>query len=59
MKDCRLQIDADQAIIDTTFYVDHSEVNSFLEKEEDWHMGPLKDGEEFFAFVFSAVLKQT
>ena len=49
---CPLQLGEERSIIETKFFVDHTEVNNFLAEEEDWQMGPLKDGEEFFAFVF-------
>ena len=41
------------AIIDTKFFVDHTEVNAIRSKELDWHMGRLNDGEEYLAFVFA------
>jgi len=41
------------SIIDTEFFVDHTEVNAFRSKESGWHMGSLNDGEEYLAFVFA------
>ena len=49
---CPLRHSEEGSIIETTFFVDHTEVNKLLAEEEDWQMGPLNDGEEFFAFVF-------
>jgi hypothetical protein len=41
--------------INTAFHVDHTEINADLlklEKDGKWTLGKLKDGHEFFAFVF-------
>lgn len=38
-------------VIDTEFFVDHTEILQLLEKEPNWIMGDLPEGHEFFAFV--------
>jgi len=53
---CPLVLSADCSVINTHFFVDHTEVNELLNKESDWKLGPLNDGEEFFAFVFAESL---
>jgi hypothetical protein len=53
VKGKKLIMSGTTAIIDTQFFVDHTEVNDLLGKQEDWKLGPLEDGQEFFAFVFS------
>jgi len=41
-----------QSLIDTRFYVDHSEVNAIVAELPNWRLGNLGEGDEFFAFTF-------
>lgn len=50
----RLICDKKQSLIDTNFFVDHTEVLDLIEREKEkseWLLGDLLDGYEFFAFV--------
>jgi len=47
-----LRCDNSQSLINTQFYVDHSEVNDIISRLNDWPLGLLEDGYEFFAFTF-------
>jgi hypothetical protein len=38
--------------INTEFYIDHTEINTLLQRKENQFLGFLDDGEEFFIFVF-------
>ena len=55
VRDCPLRLSDEGSIIDTKFFVDHTEANALLAKEEHWQMGPLNDGEEYYAFIFTGV----
>lgn len=49
------RIDDTQSIIDTEFYLDHSELPGMLSnasKEREWRLGEIDEGEEWFAFTF-------
>ncbi|GAQ82553.1 hypothetical protein KFL_001150140 [Klebsormidium nitens] len=46
------RIDLDErCVIQTDFFVDHSEVDRLAEAEQDWRLGKLEEGEEYFAFA--------
>jgi hypothetical protein len=49
----RAYIWSGQCTLETGFYADHTEVNRLLSEASDWHLGNLKEGEEFLAIVFS------
>lgn len=49
----QLRLDNGRCLIDTDFFVDHTEVEQTLAQMIDWRLGPLEDGKEFFAFVFA------
>ncbi len=53
VQNCRLYLSDDRAVINTSFFVDHTEVNRILENQKTWRLGSIDDGEEFFAFVFA------
>ncbi|KAG5178017.1 hypothetical protein JKP88DRAFT_270620 [Tribonema minus] len=42
-----------KCLIDTQFFVDHSEVEAVLSGITHWRLGPLEEGKEFFAFTFA------
>ena len=47
--------------INTSFFVDHTEVNILIEEKiraGQWDLGRLQDGEEFFAFTFASSLSR-
>lgn len=39
-------------LINTVFFVDHTDVNQLITQQHDWELGSLPDGHEFFAFTF-------
>jgi len=41
-----------RCVVNTNFFVSHTEVNSILSKMTDWKLGTLDDGEEFIAICF-------
>ncbi|KAL6761127.1 hypothetical protein V8C86DRAFT_2543878 [Haematococcus lacustris] len=45
-----------RCLIDTQFFVDHTDVNNILATtlDTEWELGGLEDGKEFFAFTFAA-----
>lgn len=45
-----------RCLIDTQFFVDHTDVNNILATTLDtqWELGGLEEGKEFFAFTFAA-----
>lgn len=46
------QVDLEgRCVMQTEFYVDHSEVDGLAAAEEDWRLGKLEEGEEYFAFA--------
>ncbi|KAK9823617.1 hypothetical protein WJX72_004259 [[Myrmecia] bisecta] len=53
VQDCSLDFDSGKCLIDTRFFVDHTEVNKILSEASGWRLGPLEEGKEFFAFTFS------
>ena len=42
------------SIINTNFFVDHSEVDAIRESLTDWKLGKLRDGEEYLVIIFTA-----
>jgi GNAT superfamily N-acetyltransferase len=53
IQNCKVTITGTQSIIHSNFFVDHKEVNEFLKNEENWRLGALEEGDEFFALVAS------
>jgi len=52
VQDCPLRLGEEGCSIDTQSFVYHTKLNVLLSKEKEWQLGPLNEGEEFFAFVF-------
>jgi hypothetical protein len=49
----QLCCDDGKCLIDTQFFVDHTEVERILSRSKGWQLGPLEDGKEFMAFTFA------
>ncbi|EGC33429.1 hypothetical protein DICPUDRAFT_80790 [Dictyostelium purpureum] len=49
----QLQCSNNKSMINTEFYVDHSQVLKDLDNQKDWKLGKLEEGCEYFAFVFN------
>ena len=41
-----------RCVLNTQFYVSHEEINKIIRETDDWNLGEVKDGEEFFAVCF-------
>ncbi len=52
VQNCQLLCNNHQSVIQSQFFVDHSEIQQLLAKELNWKLGNIQDGEEFFAFTF-------
>jgi len=52
IQNCETTITGTQSVIHSEFFVDHSEVNELVKKDEKWSLATLADGDEFFAFTF-------
>eukprot|EP00877_Chromochloris_zofingiensis_P014215 jgi/Chrzof1/9047/Cz03g34050.t1 len=52
VQNCALDFSDNKCLIDTRYFVDHTEVEEVLAKQGNWQLGPLMDGMELVAFTF-------
>lgn len=50
-----LKCDHEKSLIDTTFAVDHTEINKILDKMNDWRLGQLPDDHEFIGLILMGI----
>jgi 2-polyprenyl-3-methyl-5-hydroxy-6-metoxy-1,4-benzoquinol methylase/GNAT superfamily N-acetyltransferase len=54
VRDKVLTVDMTRSVLDTKFYIDHSDVSHMMESAQAskrWRLGPIEEGEEWFAFT--------
>lgn len=51
LQNCILDCTVNKSIINTNFFVDHTEINELLTYENNWKLGSINEGEEFLALV--------
>lgn len=50
---CQIDIKESRSLIHSNFFVDHTEVNEIVVRlGNEWKLGTLGEGDEFFAFTF-------
>ena len=51
LRPCQLHVDESRCVVDTHFFVDHTEVLTILRQTSQWVLGDLLEGHEFFAIA--------
>ncbi|KAI1705850.1 hypothetical protein Ddc_15553 [Ditylenchus destructor] len=49
----KLSIESEKSLIHCDFFVNHDNVNKAVAEQQNWTLGQLDEGDEFFAFTFS------